>query len=318
MVYFVAYTDHSETEINEEREVFVETAAFRKAVSQLDQHGLLLLQGPPAFGKSTLARALLRHFRAAGFTPLVLHRYEEWRQHVGGDRQQVVLLDGVLGEACLDQDKFADWSRLFPTMLSYPAATARRLVIVVMYTHVRREIEGMGEVGVMGTLFQHSLDLQRAGTYSEDEKRELVRKHTRKFSSVVTDRLIDKILAIDKSGPAFPWGARRFCQLLVDDVIAGDAMSVFATPEVALASFFTRALRSKDNGPVMAALLLLTLKGDCLAPLDQMELGLTAVGLDKGLALPAQSVAGGTRAPSWLGASPLSAADRSKMLPALL
>jgi energy-coupling factor transporter ATP-binding protein EcfA2 len=252
--------------MNEETDVFVETTAFHKAVSQLDQHSLLLLQGPSASGKSTLVRALLRHFQAKGFTPLVLHRYEEWRHHVDDDRKQIVFLDGIFGDVCLDQAKFADWSKLFSSMVSYPAATAKRLVIVVMYTHVTKEIEGMGEAG-MGTLFQHSLDLQRVGQYTDDEKRELVLKHTRKVPSLLdTDSLMAEIQAVDKSGPAFPWCARRFCQLLLAGVTTCDAMTVFSSPEMALAAFFMRALSNKDNGPVMAAMLLLTLKGDCFAP----------------------------------------------------
>ena len=52
----------------------METASFREALEATARSGLLVLTGPPGSGKSCMGHALLRHYQAQGYTPLVLHR----------------------------------------------------------------------------------------------------------------------------------------------------------------------------------------------------------------------------------------------------
>ncbi|XP_070206581.1 uncharacterized protein [Littorina saxatilis] len=278
----------SRNEITLDEQLFVQRSSFKTAMDHLQQDGLLLIQGPPGSGKSALGHALLRHYEGQEYTPLVLHRCEEWRTHVGGDRKQVVLLDGVLGEVCLDQASFTEWSKVFACMLRY-AKAMKCLVVFVMYKHVFKELEARGEVG---SFFQHVpvLDLQRGTTFTDTEKKEMIRKHMEGIN--MPPSVEEEILLADQSGSLFPGCVKRFKQAAADQTIE-DGTSIFSSPSEPLASFLCKALADRDHGTCVAAMLLLTLmkQGDCLAAVEKMKAQLQFLGFDKKIARKVQSLA---------------------------
>nr|KAG5693971.1 hypothetical protein BaRGS_002269 [Batillaria attramentaria] len=99
--------DQSMAEVKPDSDLFVKTENYRSASRLLEQGGILVITGPRGSGKSCLGHALLRYFHTLDYTPLVLRRFEEWRQHVGGDRKQIVLLEHVFGQEAVDSDSFS-------------------------------------------------------------------------------------------------------------------------------------------------------------------------------------------------------------------
>ena len=84
--------------IKQGAEVFTPTVAYHRAVDLLNEFRIVVIRGPPVSGKTAIGHALLRHFEGKGHSPLALQHCQDWRNHVGGEKKQIVLLDCPFGE----------------------------------------------------------------------------------------------------------------------------------------------------------------------------------------------------------------------------
>ena len=89
---------HSLEVIKRGKDVFSPTKSYHKAVDLLNEFRVIVIRGPPVSGKTAIGHALLRHFEGKGHSPLVLQHCQDWRNHVGWDETQIVLLDCLFGE----------------------------------------------------------------------------------------------------------------------------------------------------------------------------------------------------------------------------
>ena len=89
---------HSLEVIKRGKDVFSPTKSYNKAVDLLNEFRVIVIRGPPVSGKTAVGHALLRHFEDKGHSPLVLQHCQDWRNHVGWDETQIVLLDCLFGE----------------------------------------------------------------------------------------------------------------------------------------------------------------------------------------------------------------------------
>ncbi|KAK7502641.1 hypothetical protein BaRGS_00006216, partial [Batillaria attramentaria] len=245
----------SQAELKNRETVFVETQTFKDSVELLRQHGLLVVCGSPGSGKSYIACALLRQFAGDGFTPLVLHRYEEWRQYVGGDRKQIILLDNLFGDVCLNRKTFCEWSKTFTSMSEF-VRESKCLVVITMYTHVLREIQGSQTCGVFFNGVS-TVDVCFGQGISVGKKKQMIRKHLRSkgHPDEEVDKSVRQILRADKSGSVFPWCLERYAEMPVTDL---NREHVFSTQAWAYAHFLRKCLQDTEGrkiGRVLAAIL---------------------------------------------------------------
>ncbi|KAK7479534.1 hypothetical protein BaRGS_00029251 [Batillaria attramentaria] len=205
--------DQSMAEVKPDSDLFVKTENYRSASRLLEQGGILVITGPRGSGKSCLGHALLRYFHTLDYTPLVLRRFEEWRQHVGGDRKQIVLLEHVFGQEAVDSDSVKIWDGVLGTMQDF-AQTGKCLVVFTVNDHILPEINSEHS---FRTLSRCLFSLGKGHPYSNQEKREMLKNHLMRVGQTVEEREVELIVAGDKSGPLFPSRCHQFSQLPPDD-----------------------------------------------------------------------------------------------------
>ncbi|XP_070185256.1 ankyrin repeat and KH domain-containing protein 1-like isoform X2 [Littorina saxatilis] len=201
------------------------TPSFREALQHMSSSGMLVISGPPGSGKSCISHALLRHYEARGFTPLILHRFEEWRQYVGGDRQQAVVLDHVWGRHQLTHTSFLDWTHAFTTMERL-ALSGKCVVIITLNDVILDTIQTEHRPSA---IFRHSVDLAHPPTsLSAGEKREVLKKHLATTNTDSTDTFLDTIVTCDKSGIYFPVRCRLLVESCLDET---ESLKIFTKSE---------------------------------------------------------------------------------------
>ncbi|KAK7487252.1 hypothetical protein BaRGS_00021480 [Batillaria attramentaria] len=268
--------DQSRMDMASGDNVFVETKGFHQALGLLKKHGVLVIQGPSGSGKSAIGYALLRHFDNLGYTPLILHRVQEWRSHIGGDRKQVVLLDGVFGEVCLDFESISKWSKTFNNMLEY-AKSHKCLILLTVYAHITSEICASAHVG---DFFQRVeiLRLDLLPEFSKHEKREMARKYLTANAEAVTEQVMNEILTVKQCGPTFPWLLNEYFRFP-----AGSAQrsTILKAPERAHLPFLRKLLADKAMDHCFAAVLLLAMRtnSDFHCSLENLRQQLNEIGL---------------------------------------
>ena len=99
-------------EMNSTKDVYVETAAFRRTLERTENNRQVVVTGPKKSGKSCLGHAILRHYHEKGFQPLIVKIFPELREHVSRSSMQVVLFDHVFGRDQLDS--FETWLDSLP------------------------------------------------------------------------------------------------------------------------------------------------------------------------------------------------------------
>ncbi|XP_076459594.1 uncharacterized protein LOC143292853 [Babylonia areolata] len=215
--------DQSDLEILMDQKVFVETWAFRTALQRVTSTGLLLVTGPPDCGKTCLAHALLRHHKALGYTPLVLHRFEEWRAHVGGDRQQVILLEDIFGKDQFRSSSYLEWVHAFSTIQQL-AASGKCVIIITVNDIVLDTVHA--EHGSC-SLLSHALNLASSDAcLSEDEKRAILGTHLKQAGRSISNDIFEEVVQSVNKVVLFPVQCKLFSESPLDE---REALKVFTS-----------------------------------------------------------------------------------------
>ena len=216
------------------------------------------LCGPPVAGKTTLAKAILRRCRNAGFTPYVLSRVEEWHHHIGEGFKSVVLMDGTLGQVGVNRQQHDYWESILDIVRELTARRDGRLVLT-FYPDVLRELQQL-ERGSRSPLLDPSVVVNMPDTLDRDGKEKLLNFHLEelRLEHDAQRHLVEKILQKDDSGPVFPW----CCDHLVHSrQSSDDPTAVFTVPAKAYVPLLTRMLNDPDHSETFAAVLALAMKG---------------------------------------------------------
>ncbi|XP_070179054.1 uncharacterized protein [Littorina saxatilis] len=224
--------DQSQVEINREASLFTSTPAYRDALQQLEASGLLFITGPAGSGKTSIATALLRHYQQQDRTPLVLHRYEEFRHHVGGDRRQVILLEDIFGDEEFLYKRYKKWSRAVAVLREFCKQKKCIAVITIRDTVIAGLKAKCNSKHIVSNL--PILEIEKSKTPTDSEKTELLHKHTKEAGKILTSSVVRDILVVDTSKHMFPKCCRDFAESVDINVslkdIFKDDIFIISTP----------------------------------------------------------------------------------------
>ena len=97
----VTQTEFRVREVYEEVRRYVQSDVYPKAVGLLEEHGVVIVAGPPGVGKTTLANLLLYRHVESGFRAVVVQRIGEALEMFQEGERQVFYFDDFLGRTFL-------------------------------------------------------------------------------------------------------------------------------------------------------------------------------------------------------------------------
>ncbi|XP_070178747.1 uncharacterized protein [Littorina saxatilis] len=222
-----------------------------------------------------------------GYTPLVLYGWQEWRSHVGGDRQQAVLLDGVWGEGRLQGDWWQTWG---PLLQSLPQLMSQRkcVLVVTVYMHILKEIESADKTQ---DLLHHlpTVDLGSADPFSAKEKELMLINHVTHLNLSLDSHMLHDVIERDISGPFFPWYCEQLARQLRDKTAyhgnaeAGVSRAdVFSSTALAYVGFFRAVVEDADSWRDLVPLLVLVMNGqsDVIGHVEDALTELSSLGVE--------------------------------------
>ncbi|KAK7473746.1 hypothetical protein BaRGS_00035021, partial [Batillaria attramentaria] len=106
---------------------------YDKALKLLEEEDVVMIMGPEKCGKTTIGRALQRHFREEDYTPLDVNKVDDWKHYSNCTEKHIVLLDEVFtpGDTLREE---AIWQSVFESMKE-----CRCLIIVIIKTNADME-----------------------------------------------------------------------------------------------------------------------------------------------------------------------------------
>ena len=97
----VTQTEFRVREVYEQVRRYVQSDVYPKAMESLDEHGVVIVAGPPGVGKTTLANLLLYQHVERGFRAVVVQRISEALEMFQEGERQVFYFDDFLGRTFL-------------------------------------------------------------------------------------------------------------------------------------------------------------------------------------------------------------------------
>ena len=195
-------------EMNSTKDVYVETAAFRRTLEGAENNRLVVITGPEHSGKSCIGHAILRHYHEKGFQPLIVKTFLEFREHVSRHNKQAVLFDHVFGRDQLDS--FKTWLDSLPVVGS--SVTEGKLkAIFTVNDRVFKQITRR-----QPTFREHydSVDLSRMSQFLTAGERELMlEKHWNQRNadrSTLSYDEVDTILRQNTQAALFPYHCGQY------------------------------------------------------------------------------------------------------------
>nr|KAG5701348.1 hypothetical protein BaRGS_006122 [Batillaria attramentaria] len=276
---------NSEVTIDSDRSHYVHTDDMDEAVDALDTHGRVVLCGPPGCGKTSLGHALLRRYRSKQFTPYIIAHVHDWHAHIGEGRRSVVLMDGTLGDVCVNRKEYKQWRAILRNVLSFNK-TRDCLLVLTVYPHILRDLHVL-DAGSDSPLLESMVVVHlMRDPLDKDFKTEMLTFHLKELhpDTVTPDRqdaLVKEILQKDVSGAVFPWSCRQLVRKLElsrggaaqdEEVTQNDEQAplfnrpfdptdIFTMPAEAYVPFLRRMLHDHKHGEVLAVVMSLTMLG---------------------------------------------------------
>ena len=244
--------------IERENTEFVQTPDLDEAEEVMEKYGLVILCGPPGSGKTTVGNALLRYCSDRGSSSIIISDLKDWHVHVGEGRRSAVLMDGTLGEVCVEPTQYLQWRSLVSSLLTLIERGYCRLVLTI-YPHILRKLRDFDEF-TASPLLDRKAEVQLMHTRLENnDKTCLLKSHLKQLhlEPLRQQQLIEDILHRDESGSAFLWCCR---QMLRKWTVLTDPAAVFTAPAFAYVPLLKRLLHDKQHGSEhLAAVLALSM-----------------------------------------------------------
>ena len=209
--------------MNSTKDVYVETAAFRRTLERTENNRLVVVTGPEKSGKSCLGHAILRHYHEKGFQPLIVKTFLEFREHVSKSSEQVVLFDHVFGRDQLDN--FKTWLDSLPVVGS--SVTEGKLkAIFTVNDHVFKKIAQRHQTfgGNDGTVDMSSM----SQLFTDEEKKLMLDRHwnQRNPSPPPLSHTVVNILWQKTQAVMFPYHCAQYAAKPDDSDFPGDQEAV--------------------------------------------------------------------------------------------
>ena len=194
--------------MNSTKDVYVETAAFRRTLEAMENNRLVVITGPKKSGKSSLCHAILRYYHEKGLQPLIVKTFSEFQDHVRESSKQVVWFDHVFGRDQLDSFKM--WLDSLPVVCG--SVTEGKLkVVFTVNDHVFKQIIQRQPT------FCESYDLVDLSSMSQlltdEEKKLMLGKHWNQRNtdlSTLSYDEVDSILQQKTQAVMFPYHCAQY------------------------------------------------------------------------------------------------------------
>lgn len=263
-----------ETQFTGMQTLFVETSAFTEIMKILTTNRLVVINGNPGDGKTTLAYRAMHFLTTTGKRPLEVNIRSgtDWEILTNSSKENlVILVDNIFGEYSVSSDSLSQWShqrRVLQNALSHEERT--NYLIITIRSEVYRQC---GETLATDTFFNSAMiNISLGGKYGvSDKEMESI------FYKYIPGECIPKSGWLQVSDHVQKLGFQQCCRLYKEiPELREMGIRFFANPLPSLRKVITIGLNSGDMD--IAVLVLIFLYGghvkECILKNNDIDLDL--------------------------------------------
>ncbi|XP_060558551.1 uncharacterized protein LOC132718830 [Ruditapes philippinarum] len=158
-------------------EYFVETEQFNAAKEKLLQNRIIVLNGAPGEGKTTVAKKLLLKV-STNQRYIQLHSYAEW-ETVNIEGVDAILIDDMFGAGSFSKEEYRKWLKYIPAV-AIAVKNKRLYVIITSRKYILSE--ALEKMFVQSIFSEENIFTLSSEKLKESEKQDILEKHFCKAS----------------------------------------------------------------------------------------------------------------------------------------